>query len=120
MFWSILISLLQQWKHAGDKIVLLGNFNKNVYTGALAAALSSDNLCMHELCRRITDDLLPHTHTRGTVPIDVVFCTAEINGVAVALLPSQIGMGDHRVFMIDIMSTSMMGDVFPWVLPASE
>ncbi len=39
--------------------------------------------------------------------------------MAVALLPSQIGVGDHRVFMIDITSASMMGDIFPWILPAS-
>jgi hypothetical protein len=73
MFWSDLISLLRQWKHAGDKIVLLGDFNKNVYTGALAVVLSSDDLHMHELCRLITGYPLPHTHTHGTVPINAVF-----------------------------------------------
>jgi hypothetical protein len=119
MFQSDLISLLRQWKHAGDKIVLLGNFNENVYTGDLATALSRDNLRMQELCRQIIGDYLPPTHARGSVPIDAVFCTAGINGVAIALLPSQIGVGDHRVFMINIMSSSMIGDVFPWALPAS-
>jgi hypothetical protein len=74
---------------------------------------------MQELCQQITGDHFPPTHARGAAPIDAVFCTAGINGVAVALLPSRIGVGDHRVFMIDITSSSMIGNVFPWVLPAS-
>jgi hypothetical protein len=73
---------------------------------------------MQELCRQITSDYLPPTHAHGAVSIDAVFCTAGIDGVAVALLPSQIGVGDHRVFMINIMSASMIGNVLSWVLPA--
>jgi hypothetical protein len=73
---------------------------------------------MQELCWQITDDYLPPTHARGAVPIDAVFCTAGIDGVAIALLPSQIGVGDHRVFMINITFSSMIGNVLSWVLPA--
>jgi hypothetical protein len=113
MFRTNLISLLCQWKDAGNEIVLLGDFNKNVYSGNLARSLSGDDLRMHELCQCITGLPLPHTHTRGSVPIDVVFCTAGINGVAVGLLPSRFGVGNHRVFMVNVTSASMLGDVFP-------
>jgi hypothetical protein len=44
MFCADLFSLLWQWKHSGDKIILLGDFNENVYTGVIATALS-----LHEL-----------------------------------------------------------------------
>jgi hypothetical protein len=67
---------------------------------------------MQELCRKITGDYFPPTHTHGAVPINAVFYTAGINGVAVALLPSQIGVGDHRVFMIDITSSSRLAMYF--------
>ncbi len=113
MIHTDLISLLRQWKDAGDEIVLLGDFNENVYSGDLAWSLSGDNLRMHELCQRITGLPLPHTHIRGSVPIDTVFCTAGIDGVAVALLLSRFGIGNHRVFMVDVTSASMLGDVFP-------
>jgi hypothetical protein len=119
MFRADLISLLRQWKEAGKEIVLLGDFNKNFYTGDLARSLSGDDLRMHELCQRITGLLLPHTHICGSVPIDAVFCTAGIEGVAVALLPSRIVVGDHRVFMVDVTSASMLGDVFPLVILAT-
>jgi hypothetical protein len=113
MFQANLISFLWQWKNAGDEIVVLGDFNENVYTGELVRALAGDELCMHKLCQCITGIPLPHTHIRGSVLIDAVYCTAGINRVAVALLPSQIGIGDHRVFMVDVTSTSLLGGVFP-------
>jgi hypothetical protein len=119
MFCTNLISLLRQWKDAGDEIVLLGDFNENVYSGNLARFLSGDDLRMHELCQRITGLPLPHTHIRGSVPIDAVFCTAGIDRVAIALLPSPFGIGDHRVFMVDVTSASMLGDIFPRVIPAT-
>jgi hypothetical protein len=42
MFKSDLLSLLRRWKAAGDEILLMGNFNKNVYTGNLAIALAGN------------------------------------------------------------------------------
>jgi hypothetical protein len=119
MFSANLISLLWQWKNAGDEIVLLGDFNKNIYTGNLARSLSGDNLRMHELCQRITGLLLPHTYIRGSVPIDAVFRTVGIDGVAIALLPSRIGIGNHRVFIVNVTSASMLGDVFSRVILAT-
>ncbi len=47
MFCADLVSLLWQWKHSGDKIDLLGDFNKNVYNGGIATALAGDELGMH-------------------------------------------------------------------------
>jgi hypothetical protein len=113
MFRANLISLLRQWKNAGNEIVLLGDFNANAYTGNLARSLSGDDLRMHKLCQCITGLPLPHTHICGSVLIDAVFCTTGIDGVAVALLPSHIGVGDHRVFMVNVTSASMLGDLFP-------
>jgi hypothetical protein len=119
MFCVDLVSLLWQWKHSGNIIVLLGDFNKKVYSRGIATALASDQLGMHEQCQQVTGIPLPHTHNQGAIPIDGVYSTAGIDGVAVALLPSRIGVGDHRVFMVDITFLSMMGNVFPWVLPAA-
>jgi hypothetical protein len=33
MFKSDLLSLLRRWKAAGDEILLMGDFNKNIYIG---------------------------------------------------------------------------------------
>ncbi len=63
MFKADLISLLCRWKAEGDEILLMGDFNENVYTGLLAVLLTTDDLRMHELCHhRTTGELLPPTH----------------------------------------------------------
>jgi hypothetical protein len=118
MFCADLVSLLWKWKYSEDKIVLLRDFDEYVYTGDIATVLSQDNLWMHKLCQRINGIPLPHMHNHGTIPINCMYSTAGIDGVAVALLPSRIG-GNHKVFMVDVTSSSVMGDVFPQVIPAA-
>jgi hypothetical protein len=107
------------WKEAGDEILLLGDFNKDVYTGQMASALSGEFLRMKEVCHWMTGIPLPPTHNRGTVLIDAVFGTAGLMVTSVALLPSRAGVGDYRVFLIDVSSDSITGDVFPRVIPAA-
>jgi hypothetical protein len=58
-------------------------------------------------------------HNWGAIPINCVYSTAGIDGVAVALLPKQIGVGHHRVFIVDVTPSSVMDDVFLHVLPAA-
>ncbi len=50
MFQLDLLSLLCVWKAAGDEILLLGDFNEDVYTGRLSLALSDGDLRMTEVC----------------------------------------------------------------------
>jgi len=90
-----------------------------VYTGQLALSLSGEFLRMKEVCHLTTGIPLPPTHNRGTVPIDAVFGTVGLMVTSVALLPSRTGVGDHRVFLIDVSSDSILGDVFPRVIPAA-
>jgi hypothetical protein len=88
MFQLDLLSLLCIWKAAGDEILLLGDFNKDVYTGRLSLALSDGDLRMTEVCQRTTGVPLPPTHNQGVVPIDVAFGTAGLLCTLVGLLPS--------------------------------
>jgi hypothetical protein len=70
----------------------------------MASALSGKFLRMKEVCHLMTGIPLPPTHNHGTVPIDAVFGTAGLMVTSVTLLPSQAGVGDHRVFLIDMSS----------------
>jgi hypothetical protein len=90
-----------------------------VYTGPLATALADNGLRMSEVCRRTTGIPLPQTHSRRSVLIDAVYSTAGLVCLAVALLPDGLGVGDHKVFVLDIESDSIIGDFFPHVLPAA-
>jgi hypothetical protein len=50
--------------------------------------------------------------TCGRVPIDATFGTAGLSCTAAALLPGQVGVGDHWVFLVDIASEATLGNVF--------
>ena len=119
MFQSDLLCHLLMCKESGYEILLLGDFNEDVYTGQLALSLSGEFLRMKEVCYLTTGIHLPPTHNRGKVPIDAVFGTVGLMVTSVALLPSRTGVGDHRVFLIDVSSNSILGDVFPRVIPAA-
>ena len=102
------------------RVLLFGDFNENVYSGTLATRLAGDDLRMEKLCHRTTRVPLPPTHTCGRVPIDGVFSTSGILCTAVTLLPSLVGIGDHRVFILDIDCSSLLGEMFPRVVPISR
>ncbi len=71
------------------------------------------------MLRDYTGKLLPVTHLRGRIPIDGVFCTSGVECSAATLLPSRVGVGDHKVFLLDLASKSVLGDIFPSVIPIS-
>jgi hypothetical protein len=98
----------------------MGDFNENIYSGGLSTALTREDLCMTEICHRKTDKLLPPTHSRGCIPINTVFGTVGLACSAVSLLPFNVGVGDHHIFIVDITSKSILGKVFPLVIPASS
>ena len=50
MFKFDLISLLRRWTASGDEILMMGNFNENVYSGAILTALAGEDLRMTEIC----------------------------------------------------------------------
>ena len=120
MFKLDLLSILWGWKAAGDEILLIRDLNKNVYMGQLATSLTDDGLRMSKICRRTTGISLPPTHHRGSVPINAIFAMAGLVCLAVALLPDGMGVSYHRVFVEDIESDSIIGNVFPHILPAAS
>jgi hypothetical protein len=120
MFKSDLLNLLCAWLVTGDEVLLFEDFNEKVYSDPLAGDLARDEFRMTELCLRTTGVCLPSTHTHVWTPIDAVFATSSLVCTAVTLLPSLVGVGDHRVFILDIDSRSLLGDVFPRFIPMSR
>ncbi len=105
---------------AGNKILLLGNLNENVYTGPLVASLSSDDLHLSKMCFRTTGAVLPPTQMRGRIPINTVFGTSGLVSTSVAVLHIQEEVGNHRLFLLDIALENFLGDLFLWVIPIAS
>ena len=86
----------------------------------ISTALAGEDLRMTEICYQTTGKLLPPTHRRGRTPINAVFGTAGLVCSAASLLHFNMGIGNHRVFIVDITSESILGNIFPLVIPASS
>jgi hypothetical protein len=69
MFQADLLRLIRSWKTAGDEIILMGDFNENVYEGNLARHLLHEDIRMSKLCQHTIGSRLPNTHIQGSVPI---------------------------------------------------
>ncbi len=113
IFFKQLISQLLVWKHTDSDIILLGDFNENVYSGCISQCLSQPDLLMSEQCLQCTGIHIPPTFRDGTIPIDVVFATAGIESINAYILPHKGEVGDHRCFILDFTSSSIIGIKFP-------
>jgi hypothetical protein len=113
IFFEQLVSQLAVWKTSDNDIILLGDFNEHIYNSRLARRITADDLNFKEMCHHHTGINLPPTFRTGSIPIDGIFATSGIECVNVTLLPHLAGVGDHRCFIIDFSSESVIGTDFP-------
>jgi hypothetical protein len=108
IFFELLIAQLVVWKKTDSDIILLGDFNENMYTGQIAKCLVQADLNFSEQCLGCTSMHILPTFRDGVMPIDAVYATAGIECVNVHILPHKGGIGDHRCFIIDFSSSSVI------------
>jgi hypothetical protein len=112
IFFEQLIAQLVVWKTTDADIILLGDFNENVYTGRIAKRIVQADLNFSEQCLGCTGWHIPPTFRDGSMPIDAVYATALIKCVNAYIFPHKGGIGDHRCFIIDFSSPSVIGTRF--------
>ena len=119
IFFEQLIAQLIVWKHINSNIVLLGDFNENVYSGCISKRLSQPDLMFSKKCLQCTGIHIPPTFRDGTIPIDAIFATAGIECVNVYILPHKGGMGNHRCFIVDFTLSFIIGTKFSNIVRCS-
>jgi hypothetical protein len=112
IFFEQLIAQLVVWKATDADIILLGDFNENVYSGWIAKRLEQSDLNFSEQCLGCTGMHILPTFRDGIMPIDAVYATAGIECVNAYILPHKGGIGDHRCFILDFSSSSVIGTRF--------
>ena len=76
---------------------------------------------MVEVVGKQCGSTLPATHVRGQRPIDAVWATKDITVTNACCMPIGYGIGDHRSFMIDFLTSSLVGiDPQPIVHPTAR
>jgi hypothetical protein len=119
IFYEQLIAQLIVWKHTDSDIILLGDFNENIYTGQIAQRLALPDLMLNKQCLQCTGMHVPPTFRDGSVPIDAIFATAGIKCINAYILPHKGGVGDHWCFILNFTSSSVIGSKFPKIVRCS-
>jgi hypothetical protein len=91
--------------------------NADIYLKELGQALTDSNgLNMSEVVGDFTGRPVGPTFFRGTKPIDGVWATKDIQVVNACVMPAGFGVGDHRMFIVDFATQSIVGASPPKVV----
>jgi hypothetical protein len=119
IFFEQLIAQLIVWKHTNSNIVLLGDFNENVYSSRISKCLSQPDLMFGKQCFQCSSIHISPTFRDGSIPINAIFATASIECINAYILPHKGGMGNHRCFIVDFTSSSIIGTKFSNIVRCS-
>ena len=109
-----LIKLLKTWRTAGDRIVVCLDANEDIHRKAIGKALmEEDGLDMKEVVGSYTGKRIGPTFFRGQLPIDGVWATSDIQVSNACIMPAGYGIGDHRLFIIGMHTSSLIGTAPP-------
>ena len=111
-FQEDLMAALQEWHNKGHKLIVCFDANEDVYKKSIGKALTDRNgLAMKEVVGEFNGQKLGATFFWGSKPIDVVWATDDVKREGACVMPAGYGIGDHRLFVIDIHARSILGDI---------
>jgi hypothetical protein len=110
LFRQHLVHQLKKWRKEGDRIILFMDHNEHTYDGPLGRALADkDGLGLQEAVLRHTGRKTGATFFRGSKPIDGLWVTSNIDIINACVMPFGYGIGDHRMFILDVTMESLIG-----------
>lgn len=119
LFKQDIINQIQLWQQCGERILLMINLNEHIITGRLARQLYEIGL--DEATQKHWSNTEPHSFIDGTMPIDGIFFSYDIEVTASVQLSFHESVGDHRTMIVDISSRLLIGkDKFKIVRPSAR
>jgi hypothetical protein len=105
-----LLKQLAKWQAAGDRIILFMDHNEYTYNGPLGRALAdTSSLGLQEAVLKHTGRQTGATFFRGSKLIGGLWISRKIEIANVCGMPFGYGVGDHCLYMLDIMLKSLIG-----------
>ena len=84
--------------------------NDHICRGLIGQTLVTDkDLSMKEVIKDYTNEELGPTYFRGSKPIDGIWITPDVQIANACVMPAGYEIGDHRLFIVDIVASSMIG-----------
>ena len=71
---------------------------------------------MKEVVGDFTGKNIGATFFRGITPIDGIWATSDVEVKGACVMPCGYGVGDHRVFIVDFQTNSLLRDTPPRVI----
>jgi hypothetical protein len=103
--------VLQKWRSQGDRLIVCLDANEHIYKKSIGKMLTnSSGLAMREVVGSFTGKPIGPTFFRGSKPIDGVWATSDVSIAGACVMPAGFGVGDHRLFVIDIQTASLIGN----------
>ena len=68
---------------------------------------------MNEVVGTFTGKKIGATFYRGSKPIGAVWATPDLVVVGSCVMPEGYGVGDHRLFVLDFLTSSLIGQTPP-------
>jgi exonuclease III len=100
---------LQKWFDMGDQIILMGDFNEDVRSSKVSKLFAKFG--MKEVILFKHRNKAPSTYSRGTVPIDGIFATANISPLHCGYSAVDLGTYcDHRMLWADLPIDALLGN----------
>ena len=90
---------LESWR---GQIVLMMNANKDVIDGVMCKQLNKEDLSIKAVVFLQTRTKGPKTFFKGTVTIDVIWVSVELEVTAAAYLPLDPELEDHQFVVVNI------------------
>ena len=98
------------WRSSGSGENKCMDVNEDIYRKSIGKALNmSEDLQMIEAVGNYTGKKISATFFRGTNPIDRVWVTSDVVIIGACVMPSGYGIGDHRLFVFDFLTSSLIG-----------
>lgn len=105
-----LLRQLRQWRAAGDRVILLMDMNDNIYTSGLGQDLVDPaGLGFNEVVQTTTGEQIEATYFQGSQPIDGIWASPDLEILAACVYPVGFGVGDHRLFAVNVTAQSLIG-----------
>jgi hypothetical protein len=106
-----LVKRLKQWQEEGDRLIVYMDANEDIYKKSIGKTLTdTEGLNMVEAVIEFTGKKIGPTFFRGSKPIDGIWTTADVVITHACVMPAGFGVGDHRLFVLDMQSSSIIGE----------
>ena len=114
IFVEDIIGAITKWRQEGEQVILAIDANQDVYNGKLASSL--EKFCqMSCLFEPVLGERVPNSHFRGRTAISTMFGSPGLVSNNAICFPHWYGIGDHRVFVLEVSAASLFGGEFPTI-----